>query len=129
MPTIEIGLLAVIAGSAVVTAVLQVIKHYGIERVKFRKVRVHRMPIKEPFEAEWMIKFYSLNKDIPNCNVSFGGELLKWKEGGPDKFLEAGKHHTIWIPKGMERDDAEVKVQDSSKVYYCNVFGKIPKAG
>lgn len=86
--------------------------------------------IEKPIQSDWSIRISHPNKRIERCMIFYDNIPLPWwdslEEWVYEHFLFVGGGGNVRIPKGKERDDAEVKVTDGSKTLKKTKFKEIP---
>lgn len=91
----------------------------------------------KPIESDWRIRIQHPDKRIMECRVLYDGKPLPWWESKKDKLvyekcIGVGEGALFLIPKGEEKDDAEVTVKDESRLLLKTLlkkkFGEIYQA-
>lgn len=128
MSNLEVGMLvATVIGFIPLYADL-VIRWKERHRLSFLFLRFNERSDK-PIESNWSIRILHPDKAIEECSVSFDGTKLAWwdkPEPYYEKLIHAMGGGNLRIPKGIEREDAEVIVRDGKKIIRKKKFKDIP---
>ncbi len=89
------------------------------EKPEFLLLRFHEQ-VNKPIESEWSIRILDNNKHIERCSVTFNGTKLPWWDNPNElcyeRLIYARGGGNLRIPKGIEKDDAEVIVRDGRTI-------------
>ena len=85
--------------------------------IEFSVVKFYESTNK-PVDSDWGIRILHPNKTIEKCSVLYNGDLIPWwDENLPyyERRIEKNGAANVRVPKGKEKEDAEIKIQNNNK--------------
>jgi len=116
---------------------LGILSYYYITKIRNeRKINFKLLKAKDkvmkPIESDWIIRILHPNRIIEKCKVYYDDIPLPWEKNPDDdmyvyeKYFGIGEGGNARIPKGIEKEDAQVIIKDGDDTLKKRKFKGLP---
>ena len=103
---------------AVIAAYITILQRAHERKIEFISERFYE-PTKKPVDSDWGIRILHPNRPIEKCIVLYNNTPLPWWDNDEPYYerrfvLNGGGN--VRVPKAIQKEDAEIKIQNNKKI-------------